>query len=332
MTVYFQGAEASDFILTGVSAGNMGSTAGRFNSANSRGYMSFTVSIADDTQYIESDNFVATDFWSHQSFYGAVSAGGTASYFYKIFDQAGVDRIRIKRISSTSIGLDYWNGSAWVSIGTYTVSFDSVRHVYDLYVLLGNPGQVRLYVDGIAAIYTTSLDTTFGGATTSFKKGRWGPVGTGATNSSAHSECIIADWNTIGSKLVTRIPNAAGTYSEWTGAGYTAVDELIPSSDFMLSGTANQRFSVSYSSFPTEATGESVESLKIAAWINKDAGGPQNANFFTRVSATDYNLSDQAVPTVQSPLYNSWAQNPNTSAAWTAAILNGAEFGIRSRT
>ena len=169
-----------------------------------------------------------------------------------------------------------------MTIGSYTVLMDSVRRVIDVYIRRGSPGEGRVYVNNVPAISTTVLDTTFGGAVSSYTAWRGNGCRNYFTGYAYYAEVIVADWNTIGAKLVTRIPDAAGTWNEWTGAGYTAVDEAVPTSDFMVSGTPNQRFSTSFSDFPAPGTGESIEAVRMSAALVKDAGGPQNYNYFAR--------------------------------------------------
>lgn len=273
----------------------------------------------------------STEFWTHVAARTYYLTGGVTPYQLGWFAN-GIARIGVQ-FSATGVSLRYWNGSSWVTLGSYTMGDDVLRLV-DVYIRVGNPGEVRLYINALPIASSTTIDTTFGGTVTAFSKFRLGNIALSGGIVS-YSEVIVASWNTIGAKLVTRAPNAAGSYNDWTGAGYTAIDEVPYAGDMMVSGTANQRFSVNFADFPALATGESLQAVKVSGAMVKDAAGPQNVNFFVRVGATDYDDTDQAAPAAintTNPLSKLWDLSPATGLEWTLAELNAAEFGVRSRT
>lgn len=329
MTVYFQGAEKADFVLSAWTPGVSHSTASTsFVAANSRASL-IQGEESSDAVYMQSTSFSATEFWTH--FKRLTTAfSSSANPWFISWRSGGTPYIGLQATSGTSVSLRWWNGSSWVTIGSFVTVAD--LETYDVYIKVGNPGQVRVYKDNLPVASSITIDTTFGGAVSAFDSIRMQCATAQFSTSTRYAEVIVADWNTIGSKLVTRIPDAAGTYSEWGGAGYTSVDELTEDNTMMASGTVDQRFSVTCTDFPALGTGESIEAVKVAGAIVKDAGGPQSVNFFTRVSGTDYHSSDQAAPASINGLRQVYDVNPNTSAAWTVSELNAAEFGVRSRT
>lgn len=332
MTVYFMGTEVQDFPYNSVPTGMWNNTdTWRFNTANVRSTC-YLPSGAAETNYIETGTFSATEFWTHAVMHIDYIAGTGTNYFMG-FCAGGTVRIGI-RFGSGGFTLHYWSGSAWVSFASVAMTSEGLFR-FDVYIKVGSPGQVRLYINNIPVASSTVIDTTFGGAVSAFNTVRFCPVGV-TTNAITHvSEVIVADWNTIGARVVSRAPNGAGSWNDWTGSGYLAVDEVNLASDFLLSGTANQRFSASFADFPAPGTGESIEGVKIAAAAIRDAGGPQNLNFFTRIGGTDHDFSDQSAPAVQltsSPNSQFMAINPATAAPWVLADLNAAEFGVRSRS
>lgn len=331
MTVYFMGTEVQDFPYISVpSAVSNNTDTWRFFTANVRSTC-YLPSGAAETNYIETATFSATELWIHANVHIDYLAGTLTNYFLAAC-AGGTPRISV-RFDNGGFTLRYWNGSAWVSLGSAVMTSEGLFR-FDCYIKVGSPGQVRLYINNIPVLSSVTVDTTFGGAVAAFNTVRFCPVGV-TSNAITHvSEVIVADWNTIGAKVVSRAPNAAGSWNEWTGSSYQAVDEVNPASDFLLSPAANQRFSANFADFPALASGESVEGVKVAAAAIRDAGGPQNLNFFCRIDGTDFDSPDQPVPTVQltaTPNSQFVATNPATGTPWSLAELNAAEFGVRSR-
>ncbi|PSJ55815.1 hypothetical protein C7I85_26380 [Mesorhizobium soli] len=162
-------------------------------------------------------------------------------------------------------------------------------------------------------------------------KVRWSGQNAGGGAYTYFSECIVADWNTIGSKLVARAPTANGAYSEWSGAGYSALNELTPAATYMTSGAADQRISTVMATFPALGTGERIERVKVAANALRDASGPQKMNIFYRVAGADDHKSDRALTVSAANYTEAWDMSPATGTYWTPTELNASEPGARSR-
>lgn len=334
MTIYFQGAEKDEFGIYNV-ASWLDTSASNYNASNSRIALRMRGTGGSAANGYEATyNATATNHWVHC--YARHDRGGfhtTVNNLISIFDQAGVERIGLFTDMSNTTYMRTWSGSWTQRTTTFTTSLNGVTQPFDIYVKLGGTGvgEIRLYINGAPA-GSTLFDTTFGGAVTGFSKARFNSCGGDSSDISYLSEVIVADWNTIGSKLVTAYPSAAGTYNEWTGAGYTAIDEALTAGDIVTSGTADQRISADVSTVPALASGEVIAGVKLAAWASKDLGGPQNMNFFSRISGTDYNGSDKALQTVIGSVVEYMETSPATATAWTLSEVNAAEFGVRSRT
>jgi hypothetical protein len=329
MTVYFQGAELEDFVFSSAAHVSVTTNAAHYYAANARAAMQIATGTVDTT-YIETQPFEASEFWTHVAARTYYLTGTVTPYQLGWFAN-GVARIGVQ-FTASSVNLRYWTGAAWVTIGTYPMGDDALRTV-DVYIKVGNPGEVRLYINALPIASSVVIDTTFGGTVSSFSKFRLANIAqTGGIVS--YSEVILASWNTIGAKLVTRAPVSAGTWNEWTGLGYSAVDEVPYAGDMMVSGSSNQRFSLNFADVPALGTGESLQAVKISGAMVKDAGGPQSVNFFARIESADYDDIDQAAPAVintTNPLSKLWEVSPATGQPWTLAELNAAEFGVRSR-
>lgn len=328
MTTFAQHAELGDLnSVTGSMSVSTASGGSVYNSSNARAAIVMTTSGTEDASYFESDAFSSAEFWTHFKFYfGFQVTQCRGIKFYA----GGTARLSLKQSgSSTGLIVVEKNDGGYTTLGTSAAGalVDTTLTTYDIYIKLGNPGTITIYKNGSSVFSDNTLNLTWSGVT-AFDKVRFGNW----NNDSAarYSEVIIADWNTIGSKLVTKTVAAAGNYSAWTNT-YTNVDEVVPTADYILSATANQRFSATIGAFPALASGESIESVAVHSYAGRDAGGPQNINHFLRISATDYDGSDKTLAVGLTGRSQFWQVSPATSVAFTVAELNAAEIGVRSR-
>jgi hypothetical protein len=328
MTVLFAATELMDFEVFANAA--EATTASTFNSSNGRASI-LPTNGAVDTNYLDCDFSAASaDFWLHDVIWTA-SLAATSGEFVRVYS-GGTQRIAVK-VNSTSgdLVVQKWNGSAWVTLLTTAtgVIVGNTRFVLDLHVVLGNPGKIALYINGAVVAADATLDVSFSGVT-GFDKVRLSNARTSSSNT-YHSEVIVADWNTIGSKIVSKAPDANGNYTAWTGV-YTDIDDISGGSDVLASGSANQRESFSMADFPALSGSEVIAAVGMGISALRDAGGPQNVNMFTRIASTDYDGADRTLNAATTNRQVLWQVSPATSAAWTVAEINGAEFGVRSRT
>ncbi|MFC3322152.1 hypothetical protein [Mesorhizobium cantuariense] len=338
-TVYFQGNEIQDFAVTG-NAVHV-TTSGHFNASNTRGSVCLgsttgTTSGTTETNDVGDGNFsaTATDFWTHSYVYLATVFSTTNRFLMWL---SGGTRLLGLRLSAGSapatLEVGKYSAGAWSTLGTCTANVLALSTLYklDVHIVIGNPGTVAVYLDGVPIFNDSTLDLSWGGIT-SFDAVR---IARPAVTSGAgvrFSEVICASWNTVGSKLVTGVPDANGNYTAWTGAGYTALNELTPAATYMTSGTANQRISVSLGNFPALGANERVESVKVVANALRDASGPQKLNLFYRVNSTDTDDSDQSLTLSAANYFHTWTASPDTASYWTPTELNASEPGVRSRT
>lgn len=335
MTVYFQGAEREDFTLGGTI--NTSTNSAQFNPANARfGFDMRGGSPSTGGSSLTTTTFSTTEFWTHFVQYFGFTAGTVQTIWTVGVYSGATAYIALKPNGTTGWDLMLWNGSGFTTI---TSVFPGTQGLitYDLYIKLGNSstGQIRVYRNGIPMITVLNVDTSFGGTVTEFTSVRFGSMCTSTTGSATmYSEVIVADWNTLGSKLVTLVPNAAGNYNEFAGAGYTAVDEVALTSDLMTSSVADERFSVGMTDPPALGTGESIEAVAIAYAAARDGVSPQNINTFVRIGGVDYHNADQSLSATLGAQQGQFMMSvdPSTSAQWQVSAVTNAEFGVRSRT
>jgi hypothetical protein len=331
MTVYFQGAEVEDFITAGT-VFNL-TTAGHFTTANARCAMGMTMGSAEDTHYLQAVmSATATSAWFHMKIrWDALPALASSKHAFKLY--SGSTLLLTVQFGGTQCRMNKYTGSFTVLLTSAASSLaEDTLYTMDIQVVMGNPGTFRLYLNGTVILADTTLDLTWGGVT-SFDRIRLQSAYTteGGSWRNSFGEVFIADFNTINSRLVTIVPNGAGTYSAWTGA-YTAVDDITASLDYMSSGTVDQRASFGFSDASALAAGERIECVKATALAQRDAAGPQKLNIFSTISSTDYDTTDQTLTVAPVAVYKMWDNSPATSTYWTLSELNDAEFGFRSRT
>jgi len=315
-------------IVTSTSASNI-------KSANSRLGIGANGSSSEDASYIRTRTFnAASDFWTHWVFRSTASFFAGVQIGLKWF-AGGTQRLALRRNSNETVSALKWNGASWEVLGTSTgttaLGSESGVYDFDCYIRLGNPGRITLYQNGVPVLGLTNINLTWSGVS-GLDQVQFGNFQSSGSHQSYFSEIIVAAWNTMGSKLVTRTPNGAGHYSEWTGAGFGSVDEIGNTDGLvMTSGTVNQRFSVTHTSFPALASGESIPLVKASARIGRDSEGPQSFNFFLRTASADYDADDRPLSFGGNISAETWDMNPNGNIAWTVTDLNAAQMGVRSR-
>jgi hypothetical protein len=132
-------------------------------------------------------------------------------------------------------------------------------------------------------------------------------------------------------KIECHWPVAVGTYSAWTpvnGLGVGCVNDESPTGDvsYLSDNTINDKSTFTFQ--PLTSTPASIMCVQVVHDSKKaDAGIKQIADYCrsngTDAVGTTVNLANNYL------MYtNVLAQDPHTSAAWTASNLNAAEFGV----
>lgn len=339
MTVYVQIGDYNE--VTSKSANSnvtMQLNSGYFNGSNVRSAINITTG-DDSTAWFSGPTFSATNLWIHfvaqyADFFSYMTTPDAVHSNMRIMAN-GTQRFRLVHYSSTLIKLEKWTGVGWSVIGSFTDPYQNfqARHTYDIHATIGASATITVYLDNTVIIAATGIDTTFGGTVTAFDNVIFSQTGWADYRSnSIFSEILCTDWNTIGSKVVVRIPDANGNYAQWTNGDYTVVDEPIGGTDYATSATADQRVDWSMGSFPATTGAEIVANVKFTTSINRDTVGPQNANYYIRRNSTDYDGTDKSLDLIQTNVSESYTVDPATSDVWTITNINAATFGVRSRT
>lgn len=125
-------------------------------------------------------------------------------------------------------------------------------------------------------------------------------------------------------------PDSAGNYTQFTpsaGSNYQCVDEAVANddTDYVSSATAAQKDSYGFGAVGITGSVKGIQSLILH---RKDDAGSRTIRRLVRVSGTDYNGSNISVGDSYQYAREIIETNPNTSADWTIADIDGAEFGV----
>jgi hypothetical protein len=134
------------------------------------------------------------------------------------------------------------------------------------------------------------------------------------------------------SRVELLLPTGAGATTAWTpsaGANYTCVDEAAPNSDtdYVSSATAGQTDTYTFGNL--SVAGGTVKAVQVSAFHRKDDAGSRNLALVARPGSTDRLGTTVLVADSYNYATQMWETNPDTSAAWTVAEVNAAEFGVR---
>jgi hypothetical protein len=208
---------------------------------------------------------------------------------------------------------------------------DSWHHL-DIYAKIDNSvGELIVKVNGIEVINETGKDTQDSNYVNvdniEFKY-----VYPGGTNV---DDLYVDDSKNHGDiKVVTKFPNADGTYSDFTPAGgsnYENVDETYPDDD----STYNKGVAVGdKDSFiiPTTELDGDIVGVQLSNYVKKTGTKSTAIKNLVRVGGNNY-LGNEEFLGIDY-LYKSTLHevNPDTSNPWTKGAIGAAEFGIEVTT
>jgi hypothetical protein len=227
--------------------------------------------------------------------------------------------------------LEYWNGSAFVEVSEAT-TFSAARFKVDVQFKMDNSaGYVRVYVND-ALIHEMTGDTIFTAATTLDTIELMTPNPSGLGNGELnYSALIIADEDTRSMVFHQGQATANGANTAWTGV-YTDVTKLDRNDNtFIESGTAAQLETYVMDDVHTDLAAYVPRAVILSTRTRRGATGPQNMQGVVRQSGSDFTTSNIAgINTAYGTRQAVMNTNPATSAAWSIAEINAAEYGAKS--
>lgn len=269
-----------------------------------------------------------TTIWIHWMGYNHETGGASQPYFLA-YNNVGTPVVRLMPVTPSPLltNLQYWTGSAWSTIGTYTALLDTLLQ-HDIYIhIAGAASIITWYINKVAVVTGTADYSSVGNIAQA------GFEGHEIFTDARVSEVIVSTIDTINRRYNLRLPTANGANTGFTGA-YTDVNEVISNNTtFIYAATAGL-----ISTFPTAGktlTTYAIDAVIVGNVSLADTTGPQNEQWALRIGGTNY-LSGVDVPVSfgYTPYRSYLANNPATSAPWTAAAAGDAtmEVGLMANT
>ncbi len=129
-------------------------------------------------------------------------------------------------------------------------------------------------------------------------------------------------------RCITLAPNGAGTSTQFTpsaGANYTCVDELPYSATDYVTGSTTQRDTYATADL---AAGYTILATQQNVIARKSDAGALSVRSSVRSGGSFYAGADEALAAGDLTFRTIRGVDPATSALWTTANLNAAEFGV----
>lgn len=134
-------------------------------------------------------------------------------------------------------------------------------------------------------------------------------------------------------RVDTLFPTGAGNAADFTPTGnannWENVADTAPDEDTSYNGSDTVDAQDSFTFGSLSALDSSIFGVQENILAKKDDAGTRLLHGLTRVSSTDYEGSDLSLPDSYANQTQIWEQNPSTSANWTEAEINAAEFGYK---
>jgi len=207
----------------------------------------------------------------------------------------------------------------------------------EIYVKIANSdGRFTVKVNGIACIdYTGDTQNGGTGVIDSFKVGYQAHSALNGYAFCYMDNIIVDNANWIGSSSIQGLAvTGAGNSAQFdpsTGSNYACVDEIPPSdADYISTNVANEIDT--YACGNLTGTINSVKAVQVQARCMQE-GSPAvpKIQLVTRPTSTDRVSASKDVQTFSPGVAsNIWELNPDDSAAWESADVNGMEIGVKA--
>jgi hypothetical protein len=239
------------------------------------------------------------------------------------------------------------SGSASVTIGPPT-SASLVQAVYTYIEIAmtidATVGAVAIRFNGVTVMNQTGVNTVgFGTALNAWNAIRIGPMGfTGALPNVEirYDDLYVLDgsgaapWNTFlgDCRVEAMSPSGPGANTGWTpsaGANWQCVDDAAPNGDADYTAAATAGLTDTFATQDLLAAGTTVYGVQHCLSAKKADAGAASLAPVIRHGGTDYPGAVLNPNTGYNVLMQIAQVNPGTSAQWTMADFNAAEFGYR---
>lgn len=325
MAVLFVGSELECFADSTGNATEV-TTAGYFESAFSRcAVRPSTAAFTDSITALF--NAPASEIWTHVFVRSPVAFSATNRVWWQW--SAGATplfRAIFLNTNSAVTTFQYWNGAAWVAIGTTWTPAAQTTYTLDFHIKGGASGGFNFYVGGVLTSNGTASMTSVANLD------RLAVFATSTSIPTYISQLAVKTDSTFDCKVYTLPPTGNGNYTAWTGS-YLDIDEVpLSDTDFIAGNAAGDRETV-VNSAVTPIPGI-IEAVTVSGRARRGATGPQNMQISLRKGGVDYDSATMAQSLSFSPYQNVWETDPSTGVAWTPtdAFSTALEYGYEAIT
>jgi len=220
-------------------------------------------------------------------------------------------------------------GSTTIATSTLSVTFASWSYIEAKVVIHDSTGSVIVHVNGTEFI-------NFSGDTRNAATGVINKVNFGEGSGVSLYDDIYIKTGTgetmLGDVRVDTIfPSGAGTTTEWTpsaGANYENVDDDDPDADTTYNSEDTPGSIDLYAFENMSAASGTIYAVQQTAICRKDDAGARTIKHITRPVSTNYLSDAKSIGDTYAGYLEIREVNPEDSAAWEIADVNGAEWGI----
>lgn len=336
MAILFAGGELESFVVTG-SVNNVGTGSSLYDNNFARCAIRSNGSAGSGNSTYADLRADYLEGWAHYELHtGNTRVNNYVTWMLATNTSQGVFRIRLTGTSTpVPFAVEYWNGSSWVSWGTFQLAANNVIYQLDIHWNIADVGGVlEVFVNGAQVFVQTGDTLQFVGATG--RRVYFSSLDNSANaNSGAFSQCLVTSGNqdTRSMKVATLGPNAAGATTQWSGT-FADVDEVgnWNDADYIFSGTTNQVSTFNLADL--SATAATLDPLAVVTGgrARKGTGGPQNIQHAIRTGGVDYfSANDPTLGTSFGTMVQGiWELNPGTGLPWTVSDINALQAGFKS--
>lgn len=231
------------------------------------------------------------------------------------------------------------NGSSAVDLGnasTFSINTNTWYYVECRLYIHDTLGAIELRVDGVVHLHLTGIDTRANASLATAQYFQLRSLGNTTWVDDFYLRTEASSSEVTGGflgdiKVKPYYPNADGTYTAMTcstgSSHYVLVDETAPNTtDYVSSSTALTKDSFAFQD--ASETG-SIKAVQVSAYCYKMDAGFRGVDVFVKSGATEDFATSVPLSTTQKYATKAWDQDPNTTADWSQANLNAAEFGVR---
>jgi hypothetical protein len=260
------------------------------------------------------------------------SQHSSTTFFLKFYDSNNTNIMTLSRGSTSYLNVRRGNEAATVmAVGTTPIVLNQTYLIELRYKPLDSGGIIQIKINR-----ADTLDIDYSGDTTAGIQN----IGKFHFNSGGYSyaidDVVVDDAGWIGAtKIQGQLVTGAGATAQWdpsAGANYQCVDERPYSdSDFNSTNVTNEVDSFEVGNL-TGSIGV-IKAVQVHVRCKYEgAPTPSNVQALVRVNGTDYPSGVDLNPGISfAPTkYHIWELNPDDSAAWEEADVNGMEIGYKA--